>query len=325
MVGESAQRAYAAQLAGQWDGLKADMGITCVAWPLFAAVVLAVVLRALSAFFPFIAVGAGVATGLALSLAGAQICASVLGPLASGAGTIVLCWAFGAAQAFAIGSIGNAGALSRLHIQQDLFTSVAGGIVGLAACGWSALLPLPLLLLLLVLVAAAITATGWLVTQPARAVGAGPRSRARLLFGVLAGSSMGAGVILVRLASNCLCRLACPAPAAFILAFAAVGGAAFALTLRLRFGSMPKSKLALFASSYALLACILCGLAYEHAGSGFGLLALAASSGWFNSTWFAAAWIVGERIGSTRAAVGATTVEGAMGFTSFVLFRLLHG
>ena len=327
MVGESAQRAYGADLAGQWDGLKTDMNITCIAWPLFAALSLAVALRALCAFFPFIDVGAGVATGLALSLAGAQICASVLGPLASGAGTIVLCWAFGAAQAFAIGSIGNAGSLSRSYIQQDLFTSVAGGIVGLAARGWSAHLALPLVILLLAAIATAITATGWLVAQPARAVAAGgsPQSRARLLLGVLAGSSMGAGGILVWLVSNCLCRLACPAPAAFILAFAAVGGATFALTLRLRFGSISKSKLAVFALSYALLACILCDLAYEQAGSSVGLLALAASCGWFNATWFAAASIVGERIGSTRAAVGATTVEGAMGFTGFVLFRLLHG
>ena len=83
-------------------------------------------------------------------------------------------------------------------------------------------------------------------------------------------------------------------------------------------------KLGRFALSYALIASSLCGLAYWDAGGTIGLLALSAATGWYHATWFTAASVVGNRIGSARAAVIATTLEGAVGFTAFVVFRLLQ-
>jgi hypothetical protein len=109
-----------------------------------------------------------------------------------------------------------------------------------------------------------------------------------------------------------------------VVGVALIGSATFALTVQLRMPRIGKGKLALFALSHALIACLLCGLAYKDAGGLFGLLALAASTGWYQATWFTAASIVGDRIGSARAAVIATTLEGAVGFTAFVVFRLLQ-
>jgi hypothetical protein len=54
-------------------------------------------------------------------------------------------------------------------------------------------------------------------------------------------------------------------------------------------------------------------------------MALSAASAYFHATWFTAAFVFGEQIGSLRSAVAATTVEGAVGFTVFVIFRMIHG
>jgi hypothetical protein len=297
VISDSNERAYAADLAGKGAALEADIKMACGAWPLFAAVSLSVVLVAVHAFFPSVAIAAGVATGLALSLAGAQVCSTALSPVACGAGTIVMCWAFGLAQA----------------------------IVGLSAPEWHARMPLPLAIFLLCAIATAIAAAGWFMMQPARAFGAFEASRRRLLLGTLAGAVMGAGIGLVRAISVVLTRWGCPQHLAFIAAFAFTGSAVFAFTIRLRMPRLRKGKLLLFALSYAIVAATLCGWAYQNAGGSFGLVALAASTGWYHSTWFTAASVVGQRIGDARAAVLATTLEGAVGFSAFVVFQFMHG
>jgi hypothetical protein len=299
--------------------------MACGTWPIFAALSLSVVLVAVHAFFPSAAIAAGVATGLALSLAGAQVCSSALSPVACGAGTIVMCWAFGLAQAVAIGLMGNGGSLSRANIHRDFFVSVTGGIVGLSAPEWHARMPLPLGILLLCAIATAIAAAGWFMMQPAKAFGGFEASRRRLLLGTLAGAAMGAAIGLVRAISVALTHWGFPQHLAFIAAFAFTGSAVFAFTIRLRMPRLRKGKLLLFALSYATVAATLCGWAFQNAGGSFGLVALAASSGWYHATWFTAASVVGQRIGDARAAVLATTLEGAVGFTAFVVFQFMHG
>jgi hypothetical protein len=313
VISDSNERAYAADLAGKGAALEADIKMACGAWPLFAAVSLSVVLVAVHAFFPSVAIAAGVATGLALSLAGAQVCSTALSPVACGAGTIVMCWAFGLAQAVAIGLMGNGGSLGRANIHRDFFVSITGGIVGLSAPEWHARMPLPLAIFLLCAIATAIAAAGWFMMQPARAFGAFEASRRRLLLGTLAGAVMGAGIGLVRAISVVLTRWGCPQHLAFIAAFAFTGSAVFAFTIRLRMPRLRKGKLLLFALSYAIVAATLCGWAYQNAGGSFGLVALAAST------------VVGQRIGDARAAVLATTLEGAVGFSAFVVFQFMHG
>jgi hypothetical protein len=185
-------------------------------------------------------------------------------------------------------------------------------------------------MVLLVAIASAIAVAGWFMAQPTKAglfkVAAAPDTgRRRTVMGSVAGSAMGAGIGFVFLLSTVLIHLGSTDHIAFIAAFTLVGCVIFAFTIRLRLPDIRKSKLVLFALAYALIACSLCGLAYRNAGSGFGLLALSASTGWFHATWFTAASIVGDRFGSARAAVIATTLEGAVGFTAFLVFRLLQG
>jgi hypothetical protein len=325
VIRDSNERAYAADLAGKRAALEADIRMACGTWPLFAALSLSVVLVAVHAFVPSVAIAAGVATGLALSLAGAQVCSSALSPVACGAGAIVMCWAFGLAQAVDIGLMGIGGSLSRANIHKDFFVSITGGIVGLSAPEWHSHMPLPLAIFLLSAIATAIAAAGWFMMQPAKAAAVVPTSRRRLLLGTLAGAGMGAGIGLVRAISVALTDWGCPQHLAFIVAFALAGSAVFAFTIRLRMPKLRKGKPLVFALLYAAVAAALCGLAYQNAGGSFGLVALAASTGWYHATWFTAASVVGQRIGDARAAVLATTLEGAVGFTAFVVFQFMHG
>jgi hypothetical protein len=324
VMSESNERAYAGELRGKWQALKADLEMSCITWPLFAAVSLSLTLSALHAFFPFIAVGAGVATGLVLALVGSQVCACVLSPAACGAGTIGICWAFGVAQAFAIGSLGGAGLLSRAGIQRDLFISVTGGIVGLSAPDWLSRMPLAVVILLLSAIACAIAVSGWFMAQPAKSSGAPKTSGRRRTLGASAGAAMGGGIGMVAAIAAALTGWGWPRHIAFIAAFVLLGSATFAFTLRLQMPRLRKKRLILFGLSYALVAGTLCELAYQNAGGAYGLLALVAATAWYHATWFTAASVVGQRIGDARAAAIATTLEGALGFTAFVVFRLLQ-
>jgi hypothetical protein len=325
VLSDSNDRAYAADLHGKGRALNADLQMAWVTWPLFAVVVLAVALAALHPMFPYLDISAGITTGLAVSLIGVQVCSSAISPIACGAGTIVVIWAFGITQAFAIGACGGGAALSRANIQHNFFISLTGGIVGLTAPDWRSRIPAAVVVLLLIAIPCAIAATGWLMAQPIRAGAAPAANRRRVVLGSLAGSCMGAGIGLVRLVSKMLAHFGCPQGIAVIAAFVAIGVAAFAFTIRLRMPAVPTPRLISLVSCYALVAAALCGLAYVNAGGRSGLLALAGATGWYHATWFTGASVVGNRIGSARAAVIATTLEGAVGFTAFVVFRLLHG
>jgi hypothetical protein len=325
VLGDSNGRAYAADLRGKGRALKADLEMAWVTWPLFAVVVLTLFLAAIRPVFPYLDIGAGIATALAISLIGVQVCSSAISPIACGAGTIAVIWAFGITQAFAIGGSGGGAALSRANIQQDFFISLTGGIVGLTAPDWRSRIPTAVIVLLLIAIPCAIAVTGWLMAQPVKA-GAAPAAKGRrVVLGALAGSCMGAGIGLVRLLSKILAHFGCPQGLAVIAAFIAIGTATFAFTIRLRMPGVAARRLVSLVSCHALVAAAVCGLAYANAGEWSGLLALAGATGWYHATWFTGASVVGNRIGSARAAVIATTLEGAVGFTGFVVFRLLHG
>jgi hypothetical protein len=325
VISESNERAYTADFSDRWGSFKADLWMACVTWPVFAALLLGLVLLVVHHWFPFIAIGAGVATGLAVALMGAQVCSSVLSPMACGGGTIVMCWAFGLAQAFAIGLSRNLATLSPANVRSDFFISVTGGIVGLSAPDWLTTIPYTIAALLVTAIAFAIAASGWFMAQPIRAGGATEVSRRRSLLASIVGSSTGVGIGLVRLISTVLNYAGCPQHVAFIIAFALIGSATFAFTIQIRRPQLRNGKAAMFALVHAGITCLLCGVAYETAGAAMGLIALSASTGWYQATWFTAASILGNRIASARGAVIATTLEGAVGFTAFILARLLHG
>lgn len=324
VIRDSNDRAYAFNLRGKWAPLKADIWMILVTWPLVAVLSLGIALSILHYFFPFIAVGIGIATALILALAGSQVCSVVLSPIACGAGTIVMCWAFGLAQAFAIGYGGTGEWLSRSNIRHDFFTSITGGIVGLAAPSWRGRISVVTIILLLFAIASAIAVAGWFMVQPTRAGSVEETSRRRVAAGAVLGTLAGSGIGLVRLISTTLIALGCRQHIAFIAAFASVGGAVFGFTIRLRVPRIPNRKWLIFTLAYAVAVCLLCSSAYLQAGSSLGLLALSACTGVYQATWFTAASIIGNRIGAARAAVIATTLEGAAGFATFIAFLLLQ-
>ena len=144
-------------------------------WPILTAVLLALTLMPLRLVFPLLAVDVGIVTGVVLSLAGAQVCASVVSPIAVGAGAIVMGWAFGLAHAFAVGRFGPSGLgspFSGVIVRSDLFIAVAGAPIGLSAPRWPNQFPALLVGFMLAAVAISITTAGWLMAQPMNAAGA---------------------------------------------------------------------------------------------------------------------------------------------------------
>jgi hypothetical protein len=117
-------------------------------------------------------------------------------------------------------------------------------------------------------------------------------------------------------------RLHVVQPWPFVVAFALVGGGLFALILYIE-NPLPL-KVGSFSIAHVCAATVLICLAFKYAGTMIGLLVLSASSATFHLTWFCAAFVVAYRIGSTRAAVIATTLEGAFGFAIFLFTRMLH-
>ena len=325
VIRESGERAYAADHRGEARALLADIVMSCLTWPIFAAATLALLLLALQPSFPDIAIGAGVATGLAVALVGAQVCATALSPIACGAGTVVLCWAFGLAQAFAIGTSQFPHSLNRASVQSDLFISVTGGILGLSAPDWLSRFSIATITSLVVIIALAIAAAGWFMAQPAKAGAVVVHSRRRSIFGALAGAMMGAGIGLVQLATVMLHRAGMANHDAFIVAFVVIGGTVFAVSIKLQWPEIQRLRWLAFVLAHAVIASLLFSTSFHEAGTGLGMLALAAASGWYHSTWFTAASVVGNRIGAAHAAVVATTLEGAIGFSGFIVARVLGG
>jgi len=54
------------------------------------------------------------------------------------------------------------------------------------------------------------------------------------------------------------------------------------------------------------------------------LVGLSLATAWYHGVWFTGAYVWGEKLGGVRAAVGATLIEGALGFTAFVIARILQ-
>ncbi len=74
---------------------------------------------------------------------------------------------------------------------------------------------------------------------------------------------------------------------------------------------------------HAILAAGLSLAVFWSAGTPAGPVFLAACCGFFQSTFFTAAFVIAQKIGGPRAAFGATTLEGAVGFALFVVARVL--
>jgi hypothetical protein len=331
----SESRFYASELSGQQSAFVTDLQVCWVAWPILTAAVLFLVLWIFGLRTP-IDLGLGLLCGMTLAFLGAQVCSSVISPLGCSAGGVLMALCFGVAQGMILGRARFSPAFSGDNIRQNPFISVTGGIVGLVAPRWRDHFSAVEAILLLLLVAIAIAIAGWLMAQPANANRPIPRDALirdllRGFAGSLAGLFIGAVYgMTILLASFGLTKLF-----AFGIAFTLIGGFVFGATIWLGARrtvqtytpgvsqSPPLAKAVWFFAAHMTISIVLLCATFAEAGQVIGLVALAASTAWFHSTWFTAAHILSIRLGSPRSAVIATTLEGAVGFAAFILIRAL--
>jgi hypothetical protein len=328
VIRESRERAYALTglLHEHRKAFRADLKMALIAWPVLTAVLMLLTLLPLRVIYPAIDLWTGMITGITLGLTGGIVCAAVVSPIAVGAGSIAMGWAFGVAHAFAAGYFDfDSGPLGRASVQQDPFMAITGGLVGLSAPQWSGAFPLPLIAGILIGIASAIFAAGWLMAQPERAGAhtvANPSLTAQMK-GTVCGSLVGGCIGIVYGLTALFESGGLDRRLAFPIAFALVGGITFAATIRLKGGGPARA--AIFGALHAMVTVALCVVSIRSAGAYPSLLALSAATAWYHATWFTGAFVIGGWIGSTRAAVTAATIEGAIGFSIFVVFRMLYG
>lgn len=347
VIRSSDGRAYASAglLPANVRGVAADAVMAWLAWPLLTAVLLLATLWPLKTIMPNISIAGGVVSGLVLAIAGGQICSFVVAPIAAGAGGIFIGWAFGFAQAIAIGRIGGGDADIHAMIDRDVFTAVTGGPLGLAAPHWPGEIPPALIIFILLAAATAIAASGWLMAQPMRAIGVSPprwperfrRLAARLPFvrrilrfgpkgteavGAIIGSLVGGAIGVVRGLGSLFSLLPLAPAAPFALAYGLVGSAVFGLTIWIS-GRRGLAGAAGFAGAYGLAAVGLCWAIVVTRGLA-SLIILSGLSAIYQATFFTGAFVVASRF-SRRCAVIATALEGGVGFTAFITYRLLTG
>lgn len=326
VIAESDQRAYANPvLYRNRKSLRIDLGMTLLVWPALVALVLMFSLFRL----PANEAAVGALSGLALAIVGAQPCSVVISPLACGAGTVAMAYAFGLAHAIILTRLNLHVLFDRAHIMGDFFLSVNGGVVGISAPSWLAHFSRPMIAGLLASIAFSIFLSGWLMGQPHRAWNRVNRWTIgeQWLGGVL-GAMSGIGIGLVyafnRLLTNWVTQ-----PIAFVIAFGTVGWVWIGACTYLRFHQLPrKQKLArAFGAGglHSISGAVLIWGAAVTAGSTAGFLLIAACCGFFQATFFTSAFVIGLRIAGARAALIATTLEGAIGFAAFVITRMVHG
>lgn len=325
-ISQSDERAYANPgLAKRWRSLRVDLGMALILWPLLTAALLSLALMG----FPAAAIEFGVITGLALAVSGAQPCSFLISPLACGAGVLAMGISFGFADAVIFTHLRTETLFSRAGIDKDPFVSAVGGLVGLSAPAWrQSDLSLALIVGMVGTIAVSIVLAAWLMAQPQRAHGTGtPFTTKSEIGGATVGAMTGAGIGLI-FGLNQLLQMWIAQPVSFLLAFVLVGGLSLGFSTYLRFASIPRTarlkRAAITGLSHAVIAGAVFALAFWRAGTPSGLVLLAASCGLFHSTFFTTAFVVGQRRGGTRAAFAAAALEGALGFTGFVLYQILH-
>jgi hypothetical protein len=160
--------------------------------------------------------------------------------------------------------------------------------------------------------------------QPVRARRVARYSRRQEILGSVVGSCAGASIGLVCLLNALFSWLGLAQPGAFLLAFTLVAIPVFTVMTGRTSNGAGWRKFC-FAVGYAALACMFVSIGYYGAGTTIGLVGLSLATSWYHSLWFTGAYVFGEKLGGVRAAVGATVLEGALGFTAFVIVRLLQG
>lgn len=402
---ESGNRAYATRrLLAVWEPNSRfilDLATAWVLWPILSAVLIAATLFVLRPIMPNISISDGLTSGIVVALFGGQVCSFVVAPIAAGAGGIFIAWGFGVVQAIISARIGSNGGVARSAIENDFFTAVTGGPIGLSAPQWRGHFWLIEIVLMVMVIAGAIAAAGWLMCQPTNAgpfspttvpyrmMAAGRWFRANLpdglkrlveravrifvqrtegsggearttpagknaFFGAFApldflggavGALVGASMGIIFGLNVLLNSFGLSSVTAFTLAYGVVGSTVFSTTIWLAKKSARRNTadeygvagdahgegfrdsglggVALYAVLYFIVVAVMSYVAVS-APATIGFLALFALTGVYQATWFTGAWALGTQF-SSRAAAIATTLEGAVGFSGFMVFRMLHG
>jgi hypothetical protein len=325
VISQSDERAYATAARDNWQALKTDLRMVWIQWPLLTILLLTSLLGAIRLIDQRTEIALGIITAVGLYLTGAQLCSTVISPLAAGAGGIGLGLSFGLAHAIILGRFGDSELLGQAAIREDFFTAITGGIVGLTAPLWHRGMAAALMLFLLFVVAFSIAAAAFLMGQPKRASASPPAGRPREWLGVLSGVSVGGCIGLVQLGVAWLNTKQVPTGIAFTSVFTLTGSMIFALSVWLRTNDLRRSKMMMLVAAYVFITVSLCFGVWQRAGDGWGLVALSAASAWYHATWFTGAFVIAEKIGSVRAAIVAASLEGAVGFTAFAASRITWG
>jgi hypothetical protein len=333
-ISESDSRAYASpSIIRHALALRNDLFMSWILWPILTTLLLLVTLVPFSLVDPEVAIGSGIFAGVLLSVAGGQVCATVLSPIAAGAGGIGMGWSFGFALAAALGRFAHTPTLDLANVRRTFAIAVVGGPLGLTAPQWRESYSPSLIVGMLGAIALSIAVAGYLMAQPkqarytdvrwqapGQATGVEHATTPRTVLGGLVGSTTGIGIGLTLGSTYLLQHFGASQVSAFLMAFGLFGGCTFALMV----GITQRRKAAGVALLTALFVLISSTIIYSAARiDGIaGLVLLAMGNAIFQALWFTAAHVVGSHF-SPRAAVIATTLEGAIGFTAFIAIRLL--
>jgi hypothetical protein len=333
MFGDGDNYAYTSRMtANKVASLLDQLFTSWVLWPAFTLMLLTVTLLPLKQTIPELSFLQGAAGGVALAVAGGQVCAAVVSPLAAGAGGIGLGWSFGVALAITTGWFGASSGLGRVTAQQDVFLAIMGGPLGLSAPLWRTRIPTWMILALLSVMATTIAMAGYLMAQPKRAAVAATApppsgetshqgavsTKPRPILGGLLGSFAGAGIGLTFAVTTGLRSLGLSPVLAFLGGFGVVGGTAFGVMVWRAQARSP-----LQAAGFAVVFVCLSALIFYAAASGngaLGVILLAVANAVFQALWFTCAHVIGSTFGN-RAAILSTTLEGAVGFCGFLAVR----
>jgi hypothetical protein len=158
------------------------------------------------------------------------------------------------------------------------------------------------------------------MAAPERAAGDVGRRWKRDVVAAVVGSLSGGAIGLTWAVTSALSSIGMGEAGAFVLAFLVLGSAAVAgfvwLVSRRLALSIPSAVL------YAVGTGLLCLATFGLSGTTAGVVALSATMATFHATWFTLAFVIGRTLGSSRSAVWAAVLEGAVGFSVFMLLRV---
>jgi hypothetical protein len=320
VIYRSNERFFTATLSNSnREKLKTDLVSAFIYWPALSAVLMTIGLWGMHLLGFQVAWLEALATGIVLSVAGAAVCSCVLSPLSCGAGIIGFAF-FGIFQGIIIAQYGTTAALDQQTILEKPFYAIAGGLIGLAAPNLHHDFP-KLFVFEILCIASSIATSGWLMAQPERAAGKAV-SNTQILKGTLYGATAGLGLGIIYGLTEAFRVLGIRPHIAFTLSFVMIGTAAFLRTLH--FVKIQNTNRCVFCGLYICLALATLTMAFtQNAPANWIFISM--GCGIMQSTFFTLAYMQGHSLGGYRAGIGSTFLEGAFGFTVFILIRALTG